>query len=224
MTRSFVLKAYALAPYYPQGAEETDAHVRFQRLVYALKDGRQWEDRSGRWRDPAEVIARYLARVGCPALSPDRVLVPMPRKTVTPRRIRVSRWPALKLARALCDVGLAAGVSKAIRRAIDIRSARENPANRPTIAEHIASLELRPGRLPYPEEQAIVLVDDVVTRGTMLASAAQMIRSTGWHGGIHAFSAAWTRRPGDGDGRLRVKMRIEWDEGDDYPQRRMRMH
>lgn len=222
MTRAHSLTAYALAPYYPRGAEETAAHVRFQQLVYALKDGRQWKNRAGQWRDPAEVIARYLARNGCPPLLPDSVLVPMPRKTITPRRVQTSRWPALKLARALCDVGLGADVPWVVRRARDVRSARENPRDRPTIAEHIASLELRRQRLPDANQAAIVLIDDVVTRGTMFASAVQMIRSTGWDGSIHAFSAAWTRRPDDGDGRLRVKLRIKWNEGDRYPQRKLR--
>ena len=38
----------------------------------------------------------------------------------------------------------------------------------------------------------IVLIDDVVTRGTMFAAAETAMRATGWDGTIEAFAAAWT--------------------------------
>ena len=133
---------HAVAPYYAQGAEPTERDARFQQLVYALKGGRRWRHRSGNYVDPAEVIARYVARHGSPVLGPDRLLVPMPRSTVTPERIRASQWPALRLARALTDIGLGDGVEAVVRRATTIRSSRTNPHDRPTVVEQIATLEV----------------------------------------------------------------------------------
>jgi hypothetical protein len=89
-------------------------------------------------------------------------LVPMPRSSpLLPRSV----WPALRLAEAMVDQGLGAEVMPCLRRIKVVpKSAFSGPGARPTALDHYRSLavELLPG---IPDR--VILIDDVVTQGSM---------------------------------------------------------
>ncbi len=95
--------------------------------------------------------------------TPDSTLVPVP--TSAPARVPDTLWPGLSIAEALLEQGLGRDVQKLLVRTVRVPRAHEqSAADRPRMDELVASLEWR-GDFGSGLEQ-IVLVDDVVTRGT----------------------------------------------------------
>lgn len=210
------VRCYALGCYRAKGTESTDSDRRVQRLVWALKDDRVWTDRAGEKRDPAKVVARYIARATCGAFvaRDSAVLVPMPRHGRTPERPYLREWPAARLADELVKAGLGIAMFTALRRVRDVPSSRTSGASKPTIADHVASLELRGVLPPAP----VILVDDVLTRGTHMAAAQTLLRAEGHH--AIGFAAAFTRLLGRDDPEREGVFLVEWSDGDAHPTRR----
>jgi phosphoribosylpyrophosphate synthetase len=89
-------------------------------------------------------------------------------------------WVSAATASALCRVGLGAEMLPCLRRRTPIRrsSQQQDPAVRPSVAEHAESMAVDV-RIPAPVR--ILLIDDVVTRGaTLLAAASRLVEA--WPG------------------------------------------
>ncbi len=107
--------------------------------------------------------------------TPTSTLVPVP--TSAPARAPDTLWPGLSIAEALLDQGLGRDVQELLVRTVRVPRAHEQlAADRPRVDELAASLEWR-GDFGSGLEQ-VVLVDDVVTRGTTFLAAREVIHRT----------------------------------------------
>lgn len=105
----------------------------------------------------------------------DCTLVPVPPSS--PAKTRDTLWPGLDIANELLTEGLAHDVRKLLVRSRSVARAHEQLAvNRPKFDQLVDSLEWL-GDLGA-DLQRIILVDDVVTRGTTFLSAQAVIHKT----------------------------------------------
>ena len=142
----------------------------------------------------------------------ETVLVPVPRSSLTKAG---GLWVPERIAEAILLRHLARNVEKCLIRTAPVRkSAWSAPSERPLPSTHYESLAVQT-RLQDVEE--IVLVDDVVTRGSTLLGAANKLLDAFPGARIRAFAAMRTISNPHDFGRLfqPVKGKIEWRwEGD----------
>ena len=120
---------------------------------------------------------------------PDATLVPVPRSA--PRRTDDTLWPGRSLARALHDRGLGRDVQQLLERIEAVPKAHgSSGGERPTVSTLSRSLRWR-GDLGSDLER-VVLVDDVVTRGTTFLSALGVIHSVQPRLEVEGFAAIRT--------------------------------
>ena len=116
-------------------------------------------------------------------------LVPVPRSA--PRRTEDTLWPGLSLANALHRHGLGREVQQLLVRDLAVPKAHGvSGGGRPTVSTLRRSLRWR-GDLGSDLER-VVLVDDVVTRGTTFLSARDVIRTIQPGLEVGAFAAVRT--------------------------------
>lgn len=108
-------------------------------------------------------------------LAQDAVLVPVPRRVpLNPRGRGPSLWPSLRIAEALLQAGFGKRVEPLLERteAIEQSSLGFKASNRPSPQRHFETVACR-GIIVPPVR--VVLVDDVITRGsTMLGCASSL--------------------------------------------------
>ena len=111
------------------------------------------------------------------------VLVPAPRSSpLKPDSLSPTRL----ICQQLVNVGLGSEVIELLRRAQAVpKAAFQKPADRPTVSQHYASLEVTEGLATIP---AILVVDDVVTSGGMLLACVSRLRDSFPHAEIAAFA------------------------------------
>lgn len=120
-------------------------------------------------------------------LTENTILVPAPSSSLLQRN---SLWVPQRLARALVKMGLGKNFVVCLRRAYPIRKASTSPPeDRPKAKEHYDSMEIV-NILDKPEE--ILLVDDVVTRGSTILGAANKLADAFPTARIRAFAAMRT--------------------------------
>jgi hypothetical protein len=119
-------------------------------------------------------------------------LIPLPGSAPL---LKDALWPALAIAKALADVGLAAGVVPCLQRSTYIRKSAwcaKEGRDRPTPLEHYASMRVEPHVLPAEE---IVLIDDVITKGATMVGGAARLAELFPGSRIRAFAVARTVEP-----------------------------
>lgn len=120
-------------------------------------------------------------------LNENTILVPTPSSSLLQRD---SLWVPQRLARALVKIGLGKEFVTCLSRVYPIRKASTSPPEeRPKAKEHYDSMEIV-NTLDKPEE--ILLVDDVVTRGSTLLGAANKLADAFPNARICAFAAMRT--------------------------------
>ncbi len=147
-----------------------------------------------------------------------KILVPVPRSALTPNPPDPDSWSGLRLANAINKAAGMSGVVVALRRVTELRRASEcKPGNRPTVQEHLDSLGVDVSGLR--NSSGVILIDDILTRGTQLMGAMRKLRLGGFTGKIDALTAAHTVRWGIGR-EDNQRSTIIWFQGDTYPERR----
>lgn len=118
---------------------------------------------------------------------PDTILIPTPKSSLMrPDTL----WVPERIATALVRIGLGKEVVSCVVRKKPVpKSASSLPSERPTPAVHYDSMIVQ-GRLSEPNE--IVLVDDIVTRGSTLLGAANRLADIFPETHIRAFAAMRT--------------------------------
>lgn len=104
-------------------------------------------------------------------LAPTAVLVPAPKSGVHKAG---GLWPSERIAHALVAEGLGREVLSCVRRKTAVRKAAWNPGNRPSVREHIESMEVVPDLVLASSD--VVVVDDIVTEGVMMMACATLLR------------------------------------------------
>lgn len=146
----------------------------------------------------AWIAQQATRRSGTPSVfAGSPIFVPVPSSDVTPPRGERGAWAARGLVTALRKAGLGAGSAVLVQRTAAIESAkmaRSRGQPRPTIAQHLATMAVT-GELPAAP---VVLVDDVLTRGTQLAACVELLRRAGYREKITGFCAGyWTSDTAD---------------------------
>lgn len=200
------LKCVCLYSYVSTGNARDAADIQSQNLIYALKDGVDFDRGS-----PYAFVARTLSSVGA-AWNPESILVPLPRATLTPSNPTSELWPAYRLCNALLAAKLGHRVATVLRRTREVQSSKRARSleERPSVEDHITSLKASPPPVVGPFD--VVLVDDVATRGSTLMAGMLALQQAGWTGGVSAFAAARTIFP-DGRRESNCPCTITWTVG-----------
>ena len=176
----------SLLVYSPRGTSEISIHSR--EVVGAVKN-----DGSGP-RPPERMIDFAVRRLseelaGSPLAAhfPEgAALVPVPRSA--PQKDAKSLWVPLRIAERLVTVGIGGAVRPLLRRTSPVRkSAWSSPGKRPSLKDHVDSLGVA-GRPLLDSLSEIVLVDDVLTKGTTLLAAASVLQKAYPASAIRAFA------------------------------------
>jgi hypothetical protein len=185
--RLFQLEFGALLTYTPRGSSEEAQ--RSKKAMYLLK-------KDGFIGTPLILMSESIAKkiqekmMELPFASffgADTILVPAPTSSLMQPN---TLWVPKRIADALVGRGIGKTVSPCLVRATALRkSAFCEPQDRPTAAEHYASLCVQ-GKLAEPNE--ILLIDDIVTRGATLMGAANRLADAFPNAHIRAFAAMRT--------------------------------
>lgn len=126
---------------------------------------------------------------------PDTVLVPVPKSSLMQPD---TLWVPLRIATALAKRRIGSEVDSCLVRTTSVRKAAwSNASERPKAKEHFASLSVQ-RRISEPPPKEILLVDDIITRGSSLLGAANRLAEAFPGARIRAFGAMTTiSRPSD---------------------------
>jgi len=211
-----VLDAYSLFPY--SSLHKNDPrHLleRMRKYVLAFKYARG-DDGTG--RDFGEIV-EDLARQGwpCPAFDGTVAIVPVPPVDLPRPGARNVVEPNWVLAQALAHRLPGALAVPLWRRTAGVGWVEDQPP--PSIADHLASLA--PTHVPLPACDRVVLVHDLITRGTEVFACAVALRAAGYTGPLAAFVVAQAtgRRPGALQLMSCLTHRIEGAASANYPNR-----
>ncbi|HET9621464.1 MAG TPA: hypothetical protein VFP84_08870 [Kofleriaceae bacterium] len=189
------VRGVALGTYYAKGAvagRETPSASAMRGLVYAVKDNREPPNPPQLIAHPSHPSSRAIAVDRTNALAyvtailarkvnwlvkffgaddPRAVtLVPVPSSTVTASTIETTRFPTLRLCRALAGVGLGTTVVAAVQR---VPVPAKTQGARRSADEILAGFVRTP--VPIPRSSVIVLVDDNVQSGNSLAALDRLL-------------------------------------------------
>ena len=177
---------------YPSNRYATTPELReLQQLTYSLKGTGAPGTAEPRTKEFVALLQRSsTAKDFFPA---GAALVPVPTSRVTTLPANTESWAGFRIARALYVAGLGSSVVTALRRSTEVASShRASPGSRPTVAEHVNSLVCD---LTGLEAKDVVLVDDVLTRGSTFAACLLRLRSAGYRGSVRAVACCYTAEP-----------------------------
>jgi hypothetical protein len=201
----------ALLTYSPRGRSEVSQRSR--RVCYDLKagDAQTLLLVGQRLRDHVARGALLEAFFGS-----DVTLVPMPRSAPL---VSGALWPAQKICDAIMHVGLAAQSTPVLERVTAVtKSASAGPGERPRVSEHYESLRAV-ARIDVSHR--IVLIDDVLTKGSTAIAAASRIAEAYPNAQIALFSVIRTKGMVPEIGQILDPavgaIRVEGDEVDRQP-------
>jgi len=117
------------------------------------------------------------------------VLVPVPKSSLM---LPYTLWVPLRIATAMAKRGLGSSVDDCLVRVKAVnKAALSKPSERPKPKDHIASLSVQ-RRISGPPPQEILLVDDIITRGSTTLGAANKLAEAFPQTKIRVFGAMAT--------------------------------
>ncbi|MCX4245435.1 helix-turn-helix domain-containing protein [Paraliomyxa miuraensis] len=194
--------------YFTEGSELSDEEERRVRLVHAIRSGEPWRDGKHVVEDPHAACAKRQ-RKAFPGLFLNRTFVPVPPPEGDDDQ-GDAEWPSLRLSRAYAAEGTACRVVTQFRRSRKLRKTK----GRPGVADQLATLVLTDAQV-FP---GVVLVDDVVDRGSTLLACATRLTKLGWRGQVDALVVAYTRTRSE-EARDGSAMMLGWDGTWEHPVR-----
>ena len=216
--------AFSVFPYYTKASADSDEKKRIQGILYAVKNGGQLRDGSGKERPAVNWFAEALTG-GEITLPPEvfgakRLLVPIPSSSVTLVPPNRQQWPMLDLATDIADKGVVGGAAPIILRTVAVpRAHMVSKDQKPSVERHIETMQIQLeelggyiGRLGG--DLGITLLDDVLSSGTSAMACYVALRRISFRGPITLLTAAHTVRS-DYQGKLTAsaKSLIVWMEG-----------
>lgn len=199
--------------YLPPGRGGGELARQSQNVTYALKQdlaygnsGRTMSQEIARRLEEA-VPGSVLERI----LRPEALLVPVPRSGLLRKG---DLWPSLRIAEALRACGFGTSVAPLVVRSYGVRSSATAPGtHRLWPDQHYDSMQIDRALVEPP--RAIVLVDDVVTRGATILGAAARLAETFPEVEILGFAVVRTVKPGSPLERIREPCVgvIDWRPG-----------
>lgn len=121
----------------------------------------------------------------------DPLLVPMPGSA--PRKDDDAHWPAEAICKALIAAGVAQHMQPLLQRAVQVqKSSSAAWGSRPGIDKHFETMALGDEGSPLLAPVSILLIDDVVTKGTTALGAERRLRQVYPHVPITLFAAVRT--------------------------------
>jgi predicted amidophosphoribosyltransferase len=123
-------------------------------------------------------------------LTPDSLLIPVPRSSLVKAD---TVWPSKVIAEEMMKRGYGTVLKPTIERTKPIRkSSNQSAEDRPTVQEHLETLEIAiPPELTDPK--TIILIDDVVTQGNVSIACAELLKNIYPDSDIRLFAVARTR-------------------------------
>jgi hypothetical protein len=180
---------------YPQsGTADLCAHgAQAKKILLGVKGHRIWKGPRGDEPVIDLVTARLRQRIPdelLDILGPRVTLVPAPNSA---RLKPDSLWPPKLIADALCREGLGREVLPCLVRMKGVpKSAYCAPADRPTLADHLASIEVAAQyRLEKPV--ALCVVDDIISAGVTALACGTLLRAAFPGVTVVAFAMARTQ-------------------------------
>ncbi|WP_139191977.1 hypothetical protein [Thiocapsa roseopersicina] len=127
-------------------------------------------------------------------LGPDVTLFPMPRSSLIKEG---SLWPAMVICEALQDCGIGGSVLPCLSRSEAIgKAALAAPGRRPDPPEHYRTIRVESVR-PLDPQTTLVLVDDVVIRGSSFVGVLPHLTDTFPGIPVHCFALLRTISQGE---------------------------
>jgi len=225
MERVHNLRGYSSYPY--TGKPESLLERRARQFFFSFKNGRSYE-----WRGPPRKhlsFEQVLSAVARSALrSPPLqvasglplLLIPVPRSGNSRESFGqgAHEWPNLALAQQLAQLRPHFRVEQLLDRQSSVPCASDSK-RRPTVGEHLDSL-----KVTLPQEffdSRIVLIDDLITRGTQAIACMVALHEQGHRGPIEGYFVSQTIGPkaGPEDRKKHLIHELTWRPGANYPMR-----
>jgi hypothetical protein len=173
----------ALLAYSPRGRNEISR--RSQDVCYQIKAGNL-----ATLQHVAQRLREHIMAGGVltPFFGADVVLVPMPRSAPL---VSGALWPAERICQSILHVGLAVATIPALERRVAVpKSSRAQPGERPSVSQHYESFRAH-NRTDVTDR--ILIVDDVVTKGSTALAAASRLTEVYPKADIRLFAAIRTK-------------------------------
>jgi hypothetical protein len=173
----------ALLAYSPRGQSEISRGSRD--VCYQIKAGNL-----ATLQHAAQRLREHIATGGvlAPLFESEVVLVPMPRSAPL---VAGALWPAEKICQAMVHAGLAVATAPALERHIAVpKSSRAQPGERPPVSQHYDSFR---AQLRTDITDRILIVDDVVTKGSTALAAASRLAEAYPRADIRLFAVIRTK-------------------------------
>lgn len=185
---------------------------RARRFSFSFKNGRGCRPLHPTFADVVRFIAAGV--VHCPTFAQPSVLVPIPRSgsSRVPFGRNASTWPASDLADEIAQHQSRHQNVQLIKRRMPVQRSSDGP--RVSVREHVMSIAVHARRELL--DARLVLIDDLLTKGTQAMACVVALRAAGYTGTIEAYFVHQTiaPKPSPLQRQSFLVHRIRWSEAD----------